>query len=79
MKIGDTCYVPVTDERLHLGEGEPEGYVRCSVTVNTLDCPGSFDLEDLREALSPGGNAPWGAVPEALCLPWVPPGGKELL
>lgn len=79
MKTGDLCYVAVTGEMLHSGSGEPEGYVRCRVTGPTDGAPGSLDLEDLREALSPAGNAEWGAVPEDLCLPAIPSGGRELL
>lgn len=79
MERGATCYIPVTDERLHMGPGEPEGYVKCWVTGPTLDCPGSFDLEDAREAQTPAGNAPWGCVPAEMCLPEIPKGGKELL
>jgi hypothetical protein len=79
MKTGDLCYVPVTDEMLHTGPGTPEGYVLCRVVGPTAGSPGCFDLEDTREALTPAGNAEWGAVPEGLCRQTIPVGGRELL
>lgn len=82
MKPGETCFVPATADGLlwqgtDLNDGKLQGFVRCRVIGRTEGADG-YDLEDCRPPVSPGGNAPWGNVPDQFIYAEVPSGCAEL-